>query len=267
MIYGTDAIFTLLLLLLLDIFLNLSTVLSCGKERELLLHQKKNDSSLVVKEMEKTLSSLANEDAINIFDTAKEGISSSTNTIKVLGLTQKRYYTRLRELMKVGLIEKYDGIYQHTIFGNLIYESVVSILRKVLANREGHELMGKIQNSDLTPDAKKAVAESLIRTGTVDLVLAKDVIGPVKMLDNYNGLLEKTVELVNNTKDSLFLVFSYADADLIEALMKAYEREVKMKFIREYCEHFGLPLAEIMTFAEKQADARMRGKDGENPTV
>jgi len=195
------------------------------------LYQQKANSSLIPKEMERILSSLANEDALDIFETAEKGIVSSTEVIKKLGLTQRRYYTRLKDLMKAGLVEKREGVYQHTVFGSLIYESVFKLLWKVLANKEGHELLGKLQSSDLTLDAKKVIAESLIRTGAVDFVWAKDLITPVKMIDTYESLVKQIVELANNAEERFCLVSSYADTEVIEAMMKAYQRGVKIAFV------------------------------------
>ncbi|MEM2936221.1 MAG: hypothetical protein QW231_03495, partial [Candidatus Bathyarchaeia archaeon] len=69
--------------------------------------QKKEDSLFKsFAEMERVISALANQDAIKIFYAAGEGIRSSTEAIKKLGLTQKRYYTHLRNLTEAGLIQK-----------------------------------------------------------------------------------------------------------------------------------------------------------------
>ena len=56
--------------------------------------------SINVAEMGEILNSLAHEDALKIFVAAKVGITKSTSTIQELGLTQKRYYSRLKELMR-----------------------------------------------------------------------------------------------------------------------------------------------------------------------
>jgi len=53
--------------------------------------------------LEKIFSAGSSIDALKIFYAAKDGIESSTQTIKKLGLTQKRYYTNLKRLIDVGL--------------------------------------------------------------------------------------------------------------------------------------------------------------------
>ena len=47
-------------------------------------------------ELEQIFSATSSVDAIKIFYAAKDGIDSSTQAIKKLGMTQKRYYTHLK---------------------------------------------------------------------------------------------------------------------------------------------------------------------------
>jgi len=60
---------------------------------------------------------LSNPDAIKILYCAGDGIEHSTYTIEELGLSQKRYYTRLKALIDSGLIKKKEGFYRQTALG------------------------------------------------------------------------------------------------------------------------------------------------------
>ena len=97
-------------------------------------------------EMEKILSSLANEDSLKIFYAADEGITSSTKTIKGLGLTQKRYYTRLNQLIKAGLIEKNENTYQHTMLGKICHKMGLTFI-DALKNRDILDYLSDLPDS------------------------------------------------------------------------------------------------------------------------
>ncbi|MFB0543351.1 MAG: hypothetical protein ACETVR_01090, partial [Candidatus Bathyarchaeia archaeon] len=56
--------------------------------------------------IEEIIDALSHEDALRIFIYAKEGITNSTVAIKKLELTQKRFYTRLKQLLDAGVLEK-----------------------------------------------------------------------------------------------------------------------------------------------------------------
>ena len=59
--------------------------------------------------MVKILNALGNDDALSIFMYTVDGIKSSKQAILELGLTQKRFYSRLKDLIDVGFIEKDGG--------------------------------------------------------------------------------------------------------------------------------------------------------------
>ena len=53
--------------------------------------------SFNIPEIDKILNSMANEDALKILIASNGGISNSARIIQELGLTQKRYYTHLKD--------------------------------------------------------------------------------------------------------------------------------------------------------------------------
>ncbi|MDE1855841.1 MAG: hypothetical protein KGH49_01230 [Candidatus Micrarchaeota archaeon] len=64
---------------------------------------------------------LSKEDGHAIFLAARDGIKATMQIHATLKLTKKQYYTRIQQLVKLGLIEKVDGTYQHTSMGSNLY--------------------------------------------------------------------------------------------------------------------------------------------------
>lgn len=60
---------------------------------------------------------LLSNDAKQILFRAKDGVGYSSDAIRGLELTQKRYFTALRTLMEHGLIERRDTMYRLTQAG------------------------------------------------------------------------------------------------------------------------------------------------------
>jgi len=78
------------------------------------------------------LSILSKKDALTIFLLAKDGLKAQTDTPQKIGLTRKQYYTRLKQLVDCGLIDKYGDTYQHTTLGAIIHqEHVLQLLEHV----------------------------------------------------------------------------------------------------------------------------------------
>lgn len=81
-------------------------------------------SEAVERELLHMLRSLAHPDAAVIFSGCAHGLKASTDEGDRLGLSRKRYYSRLRALVDSGLVRKVERRYEHTPFGELLFETL-----------------------------------------------------------------------------------------------------------------------------------------------
>ena len=79
-----------------------------------------NDNSKILTQLTNVLSVLSKNDALTIFLMANEGIKSELDTPTKIGLTKKQYYTRLKQLVDLGLITKNNESYIQTAFGRVV---------------------------------------------------------------------------------------------------------------------------------------------------
>ena len=180
----------------------------------------------------KILSSLASTDALKIFLECEKGIENSAKAIKELGLTQKRYYTWIKRLIDAGLVEKAEGLYRHTFLGRIIHGSVFKFVEKVIAEKEGYEVLIKLQRSDLDPDAKREIAYALAKAGVVGF-MQEDALNPVRVIGSYEQLVEEIMVLLEGTERSIYLASKYRDDRVAESMFRATQRGVKAAFITE----------------------------------
>ena len=87
----------------------------------------------VAKGIAEILTLISKPDALKILSLAREGLRSKTGTPSEVGLTKKQYYTRLRQLVDLNLVEKMEmserkkgadraPVYTTTLFGNLVHK-------------------------------------------------------------------------------------------------------------------------------------------------
>ena len=76
----------------------------------------------------KLFSVLSKQEALHLFIRAKDGLYSNKDSPSLNNLTRKQYYTRLRNLVDVGLVKKDGDSYTHTTFGSLIYQKYLAII-------------------------------------------------------------------------------------------------------------------------------------------
>jgi len=190
---------------------------------------KKEKSLSVTMEMEEILSSLANQDALKIFKVANVGISSSTEVIKELGLTQKRYYSRLRQLIEAGLIEKIGDAYKHTIFGKLVFK-LGEKFQEAISNRDRLDLMDRLNKAKtISIDETKEIINSLSKGGIVGY--SEGLLSPIRMADTWEKVVDDVIQEVENSQTSIYFATQYFDIRVVEAIMRAAQRGVTMNFL------------------------------------
>ena len=196
--------------------------------------RKESESLPIQKEMEAVLSSLANEDALKIFQEAKEGITSSTQAIKKLKLTQKRYYARLKTLIETRLIEKTDSRYELTFLGKIVYEVLYRKLVKALENKDRIALIDKLNKAkSLSKEEKDKIASTIsVRDSILGYTDVFGGINPVEIIDDFGELKKKLAELVKNAQEHVSLATKYFDPTIAESLVDSYhKRKIKIRII------------------------------------
>lgn len=195
-----------------------------------------NTTVTAFNEMVRILDALGHEDALAIFMYTERGINSSKLAIEELGLTQKRFYSRLKELIEVGLIEKSEGEYRYTTFGNIFFKIGFSLL-EMLENREQIELLEKIRVSSSLPNSEVDKIHSVVSksfrdmSGLFDMVFLSGKQRKVEVLPSYERLVERIIEEIKASKEEILLATRYIDNKVIDSMFKAQTRSVKNKVI------------------------------------
>jgi len=160
---------------------------------------------------------------MKILEAAEGGIRSSTKTRLRLGISQKRYYSRLRKLLEEGLIEKVGSSYRATLLGNLCLE-ITGGLMKVLSQRDRLELIDKVRRSkEISIDEAEEISRSLLNVNVQGLVT------PVKMVDTWEGVVKETNAYLERAEETIHFATKYFDHRTIEAIIRAMHRGVEFK--------------------------------------
>jgi predicted transcriptional regulator len=74
------------------------------------------------------LAVLASADVFKLFVYGERGFVFSLFLLEKLRMSKKQYYNALHKLKILGLLEKTDGLYHHTVSGSILHEKVVQQL-------------------------------------------------------------------------------------------------------------------------------------------
>ncbi len=186
--------------------------------------------------MVEILDALGNQDALSLFIYVGKGMASSKVAIQELGLSQKRFYSRLKELIEVGLIEKNDEGYKYTTLGRVFSKIVFSLL-EVLENKEQFELLEKLRESSSLTSADVNKITSVVSKGSKDasgifnMIFLSEKQGKVEALPSYERLVEKLVEGVQGADHSILLASRYIDNKVIDSMMKVTKKGVSIRVL------------------------------------
>lgn len=190
----------------------------------------------VSNELVTILDALGHEDSFAIFMYVEKGIKSSKLAIEELGLTQKRFYSRLKDLIEVGLVEKIEGEYRHTTFGGIFFKIGYSLL-EMIENKEQIELLEKIRASSSLPDSELNKIQSVVSknfkdvSGLFNMVFLSEKQGNVEAFSNYDKLVERLVEEIKASKHTVLLASRYIDNKVIDSIFKSGNQGVKSRVI------------------------------------
>ena len=183
----------------------------------------------ILSRMRKIIAVLSNKDALKIFLYAKDGIITSTVAIKKLGLTQKRYYTRLKLLLEADILEKGDEGYRYTVLGDIIYQMGRSF-KTVIEHKNRLELVNNLRKTkSLSLKEKERLMRLITPTEEGEIFSLTGLISPVRVVDNYEDLVRNITNLINQAEESIYLVSKYSDVRVVEALMRAIQKGIKIR--------------------------------------
>ena len=178
----------------------------------------------------------SNLDTLRIFLYAQDGIDSSRRAMKELGLTPKRYYSRLKDLVEMGVLEKGEGRYRYTPLGKALYQLGYYLL-DVLRNKDRLRIIGELMKSNLLEPQETERVLEIISSGSqgLELVLKSlDSSGKMEVVERittYDELVEKLVEDIKTANNQVLLASRYIDMRVVEACTRVLKRRLELRVL------------------------------------
>ncbi len=194
--------------------------------------QRENPQDKAFVELKELFSAAASIDAIKIFYAAKDGIKSSTQAIRDLDLTQKKYYTHLKRLIDAGLVERADGAYRHTTLGKIGFK-LSEAFTNAISQKDRLDLIDRLTKAkNITIDETEEIMRAILKdTNIVPGERITDILGPVRMADTWEKVVEDVIEYMDRAEKNVYIATQYFDMRVVEAVVRACERGIKMYFL------------------------------------
>ncbi|MCL4435735.1 MAG: hypothetical protein M1503_00455 [Thaumarchaeota archaeon] len=179
------------------------------------------------------MSALSNEDALLLFNLAEEGIESYESIFKTHGLSKKRYYQRLHELVTLGLVYKDETKYRHTMLGSMIFENQVKGLRQMLLNRGSirilHELRNRLEDDENARNSVNTISQEVLKN--LESSLGVSGLKPIRLHRSWDDLVEALKSRMEKMRSEMFIASRYVDFRTAESAIDAASRNCKLRII------------------------------------
>lgn len=191
-----------------------------------------SDSSKLLAQLTEVLSVLSKNDALTIFLMANEGIKSELDTPAKIGLTKKQYYTRLKQLVDLGLISKHNESYIQTAFGKVVYQKHIIGLTNNIKNSKYLQMVdvlkadSKFNDTDIMefmakvqPQISSDLQESSTRVSA--------------MTWSMEDMVTKVLEVMEFAEKEIILISRFTNELIINTMIKKANSGVTVKILAD----------------------------------
>ena len=190
-----------------------------------------NDNSKILSQLTEVLSVLSKNDALTIFLMANEGIKSELDTPTKIGLTKKQYYTRLKQLVDLGLITKNNESYMQTAFGKVVYQKHIIGLTNNIKNSKYLQMVDVLKADPKFND--KDIMEFMSK---VEPQVSSDLETSRKsftVVSSYEDMVRKILEMVEFAQSEILLVTRFQNELIINSILKKASSGVNVKVLAD----------------------------------
>lgn len=191
-----------------------------------------NDDSKLLSQLTDVLSVLSKNDALTIFQMARDGIKSEIDTPAKIGLTKKQYYTRLKQLVDLGLITKRNESYIQTAFGKVVYQKHIIGLTNNIKNSKYLQMVDVLKADPKFND--KDIMEFMSKVEPQISQDLSDNIGKISTVTTeYDDMVRKILEVIEFSQREILLITRFQNELIVNAILKKANAGINVKVLAD----------------------------------
>ncbi len=187
------------------------------------------------------LSILSKPDALSIFLLAHDGIRSEIESHSKIGITQKQYYTRLKQLLDANLISKTDlkqhkGVqkqYVQSRLGMTIFKNYIQNIIQTIKDSNELEVLEVLKDSKKFDDAQitKIASKIGIQRQIISDTTTKNE--TFFIATTYDKMSQTVVDAINNARKEIILASRFFDESVIHAMIEKSQTGVNITVLAD----------------------------------
>ena len=160
---------------------------------------------------EEVFAVLADRHSLNIVRMAYFGLKSSSMNYKS-HISKKQFYSRLKRLRDMGIIEKRNSTYRTTTFGSLIYNGQIRALENIIANYWNLKAVDVLKaKQDFPLREKEKLIEEMIQNTSLKGIVNGTHLSGFSVIKDYNKLVLEVTRLLESAEKEVYMATRYYD--------------------------------------------------------
>jgi predicted transcriptional regulator len=160
---------------------------------------------------EQIFATLADRHSINIVKMAYCGFKSTSKSTKG-NISKKQFYSRLKRLCDIGIIEKRNSVYRTTTLGSLIYNGQIKALEDIIANYWNLKAVDVLKSrQDFPLDEKEKLIEEMIQNTSLKSIVNGTHLSGFSVIKDYNKLVLEVTKLLESAEKEVYMATRYHD--------------------------------------------------------
>jgi predicted transcriptional regulator len=127
-------------------------------------------------------------------------------------ISKKQFYSRLKRLRNMGIIEKRNSVYKTTTFGSLIYNGQINALENIIANYWNLKAVDVLKaKQDFPLREKEKLIEEMIQNTSLKSIVNGTHLSGFSVIKDYNKLVLEVTKLLESAEKEVYMATRYYD--------------------------------------------------------
>jgi predicted transcriptional regulator len=178
--------------------------------------------------VEEIFSALGDDISLRLFRLASIGIDPTAEFMQKTGLTRKQFYTRLQKFVKLGLVQKKQGLYTLTTLGTVVQNIQLKPLEEIVDNYWKLQAIEMLKDANKIPaEERNMLIESIAKSEEFNLLSYVNP-GKIKIINNWEELLKRLSEFIQAAKKEIYIGSRYHDPVIAKNILDKFQEGVSL---------------------------------------
>ena len=182
--------------------------------------------------VQQILSIVASPDVFRLFSYADRGFVLSVSLLEKLQMSNKQYYKALHKLKLLGLLEKKDGVYHHSISGSILYKQVVQQIAQLSKHEREFKIINVLKSSgQFSDDEIKKFVEQITKDDDNTSSVPGGVYAFPNILISQENIIKTLCQRIEKANNEILIATRISLDEVIASLIESIKLGVKVRVL------------------------------------